>query len=339
MRRVPAPLTVVLLGMVLSVAHLGTVHASGFRAAAGTHRGHAPGTVEAKEPDSPACTELEAFLNQVDHGGYRAALTIDVETDPDHPPTREDFLAAAELVRTYLAELQAIDPPQIAQIYYTLLVEGATVIAEMIDVMALIGFLGVLGHEEIVDDIRARTATEALMLEHQCQLALYDHDGDGNDEIGAGASEIQISPQSTGSRGMPFPIGSSVRFAHTWEVTVLGVRPDGAEDILSRSELNDPPAQGEQYVIVRLQVTNLGDDIDTFEIERLRATGRSTIVYGQLDDACGLVPDPLIARDLPPGVSAEGNICWSIREADVDALVMYTSSAPREERVYLALTV
>ena len=289
-------------------------------------------------PGSPACAELEAFLAQIDDSGYRAALTVDVEEDPDRPPTREDFLAAAELIRTYLAELQSLDPPPIAQTYYALLVEGAGTIAQMVDVMALIGFLGVLGHEEAVDDLRARIAMEALALEQQCELAISDHDGDGIDEIGAGDSAIVISPQATGARGAPFPIGATVRYHDTWEVTVLGVTPNGTEAILARSELNDPPAGGEHYVIVTLRVTNLGDDIDSFDLERLRALGPSTISYGQFDDDCGLVPDPLIARDLPPGTSAEGNICWSIRSEDLNALVMYTNGVPPDERVYLALT-
>jgi hypothetical protein len=50
-------------------------------------------------------------------------MTVDVEEDPERPPTREDFLMAAALIRTYLGELQTVEPPPIAEDYYALLVD------------------------------------------------------------------------------------------------------------------------------------------------------------------------------------------------------------------------
>lgn len=291
----------------------------------------------APQPGSPECVALADFLVEIEAGGHRAVIGTEIDDDPERPPTREDFLAAAELMRTYLAELQGIDPPPFAQTYHALLVQGADQMSQMLDAMALVGFVAILGFEETIDDLAAEVAQEALFLERSCNLAVVDHDRDGTDEIGEGISIIEVSAQSTGSRGAPFPIGSTVRYQDTWEVTVIEVSPDGTDAILARTEINNPPVDGQQYVIVTLRVTNLGPETDSFRIEELRTTGTSTIAYTQLDDDCGLVPEALKARDVLPGESAVGNVCWSIRVEDLDALVLYSSGSAPADRVYLAL--
>lgn len=295
-------------------------------------------TIAAAWNQPPECAALAVYLDEIAVGSHRAVVSTDVGRDPDEPPTQDDFRAAAEFLRTYLAELNRLDPPAVAQTFHDLLVQGVEAMASMVDVMAVIGYLGILGKEEEVDDLTARIADEALALEQQCALAIYDHDGDGVEEVGIGAASIVVSPAATGRRDAPFPIGSTVVYDGIWSVTVIEVTPDGDEDILAHHELNDPPPDGEHYVLVRMEVTNDGAEGVSFPVGRLRAVGPSTVVYGQFDDDCGLVPDALTIREISPGETMNGWICWSIRTGDIDGLVMYSSSVAPEDRVYLALT-
>lgn len=284
-----------------------------------------------------ACAELPPYLEAIELGGRRAVVSTDLPVHPDQPPSRQEYLDAAGLMRVYAGELGDIDPPAGAATYHALLRDGAETMADLFDVMAVAGLWGVLGYENELDAIGARISAEALALESACDLAIYDHDGDGIEEPGFGDAMGLPTAGSDGSRAAPLPIGNPLLFADGWEVTVLAVDPGAAAIILDSSVTNDPPPDGEQYVLTTVRVTRSGDEPGSFDPLRLRAVGPTGVPYSLFDDDCGVVPDALRADDLGPGRSSDGNVCWAVRVADLGALVVYDRDAPIDERRYLAL--
>jgi len=70
----------------------------------------------------------------------------------------------------------------------------------------------------------------------------------------------------------------------------------------------------------------------------LRAVGESSVAYDQSEDRCGVIPNELPSTEVFEGGKITGNVCWSVREEDVDSLVMYADAGfSGDNRVYFSL--
>jgi hypothetical protein len=130
-----------------------------------------------------------------------------------------------------------------------------------------------------------------------------------------------------GTPDNPVPLGQSGRVGE-WEARVVALIPDATEVVMDAFDFNDPPAEGKQFVMVRLELTYRGEQASSHLLDlgfRLQtADGRT---YNEFDDTCGLFPDEIDqVAPTAPGASQSGTMCWSVATDDVEQLQLLLDS-------------
>jgi len=126
-----------------------------------------------------------------------------------------------------------------------------------------------------------------------------------------------------GSRGDPYPPGATVRVGD-WDVTITEVTENATDLLMSADFYNDPPADGRQFLMVGIETTNTGNAPNAFgQSDTINLVGDRAVAYTSAD-ACGSLPEGIdLLADVPPGETASGNLCWSVRSDEVDSIVLY----------------
>jgi hypothetical protein len=123
-----------------------------------------------------------------------------------------------------------------------------------------------------------------------------------------------------GSRENPVVFGETATVGD-WEVRVVDVTPDGTSAVLDENRFNDPPAEGNVFLIATLEATYLGTESAEFWLDMSwSAIGPSNVAYDQYDASCGVIPDPI--RDEGEAFrdgSISGNVCWEVPSVDASA--------------------
>lgn len=139
------------------------------------------------------------------------------------------------------------------------------------------------------------------------------------------------------TRDNPAPIGTAIDAPNGWRITVLSVTPNANKLIDEHNYFYTPPDRDHQYFVARLSVVRIGDSAKRLDRD-FDAVGGSNVAY---DTGCKYesVPKPLERKEIFPGGSVTGNICWHVRSGDVPSLVMfYDPVYDRSERRYFSLT-
>ena len=121
----------------------------------------------------------------------------------------------------------------------------------------------------------------------------------------------------------PVPAGSWANVG-TVDVAVLSVIPDASDEILAENQFNEEPDVGTQFVMWQIAIVNQSDSENAALSDvSLSVVGTSAVASESVDSYCGVLPDPLdVFRDLFPGASLVGNVCWQVAVDDVDSLVL-----------------
>jgi hypothetical protein len=117
--------------------------------------------------------------------------------------------------------------------------------------------------------------------------------------------------------------------AGTWasvgvvDVAVVANETDATERVLDENEFNVAPEPGNRFVMWRVAVSNAGEQAIPLLAEvSFTVTGPSTVVYNTSAN-CGVIPDQLDEfRDVFPGGTVEGNLCWEVADEDAESLVL-----------------
>ncbi len=139
----------------------------------------------------------------------------------------------------------------------------------------------------------------------------------------------------------PMPIGLPIEFTDGTTIFVEGVTENANQIIKRHDAWTEPPPSGHQFLIVRVKVSNQGDQpIDIYAINQLSLVGKSKVSYDQGSD-CWTFPNEIdTSRTIFPEGSLTGNICFTVKSSDVDSLVMYYETfnvLGNNEFVYWAL--
>jgi hypothetical protein len=130
-------------------------------------------------------------------------------------------------------------------------------------------------------------------------------DGHDNTEAAAGA---------LGTRDAPLELGTVIEMGE-WTVAVTEVTLDATDAVMAENEFNDPPVEGRQFVLFRVEATYAGDDSGDPWLDfswAIVGSGGNTFGGASFDDYCGVIPDALDERgETFPGGSVEGNVCVS----------------------------
>lgn len=256
-------------------------------------------------------------------------------------------MASAELAQVQ-SELEEIEPPAVAEAFHADLVESMGVLVGMIDAVAESGIDGGMAFVDQLAELDERLYNDGVVVEDTCQVALLDHDLDGEAEIGEGAgfeaveaATIEV-PANPPAGAEPVPAGTAAALDADWELTVVSFTPDATADVLAYDPSNTPPADGMTYAIARVSVTNTGavdGSFSDWRLSLLDSTGQS---YSPFVDSCGFFPDELPMDTVAPGGSVEGNVCWAIpvaESASPAGLVIYDGNTLPEMSVHFSLDV
>ncbi len=106
-----------------------------------------------------------------------------------------------------------------------------------------------------------------------------------------------------------------------------------------KTNFNDPPAEGNRFFMVRVEVNNPSDalqsvDINTYDFELI---GDNRVVYTQFNEDCGIIPDE-IDREIFPGGRIEGNVCFEIPQEERGLILIHQPGYSAEDRRFLWIT-
>lgn len=118
----------------------------------------------------------------------------------------------------------------------------------------------------------------------------------------------------TDPAGAAYQVGDQVQIGD-WSVVVTDVTQDATEVLLAESELNDPPVDGRQFVLVTVDTTYTGTATGTAWVDlTLGLDGADGVTYsGGVDDFCGILPNSLSDQgEQGPGETATGTVCAAL---------------------------
>lgn len=303
-----------------------------------------------------SCDGLDAYISNVQTAVDQLSTTFPGASEDDMENwTGEEFTMMSDATDALVTELDAIEPPAIAETFHSLLIQQFELASTMFDTMATTGIFGAFIYVEQMDALGSQIDTAVQEIETACGVDLdeaLDETGTATGTATAATPVIAtVAPAGgqddrgddlgptgdVGTRAYPIPIGQTVAIDDDWELTVLSVTPDATDQIMAESSYNDPPPSGHQYFIATVRITYTGDDSDTFYGWDLRTVGKSAVSYNQSVDDCGTIPDELESRELFTGGTIQGNLCWSIDSSDADSMVLYDSDQDSDERIFLSL--
>lgn len=132
-----------------------------------------------------------------------------------------------------------------------------------------------------------------------------------------------------GTRRNPLPYGETAALSigesnPAWIFRVVEFIPDGTSAVMAENQFNDPPADGRQFAIVRLEATYEGLQEParlTSDVSFVAVDG-SNLTY-DFDDTCGVIPDELDQYgQVYAGGVVVGNLCWSVATEHIDSLLL-----------------
>ena len=137
------------------------------------------------------------------------------------------------------------------------------------------------------------------------------------------------TPGDLGSRSNPVPLGQHFRPPGSpWSLKVVSVDNDAWPEIQAEPGSRSPPADGNRYVLINIEVTNRGTNAESFAARSLGTISSSNVeFYVDTSIACGThsaIPDPFgHKRRIFPGGSLQGNICTEVPISDLNSLLLF----------------
>lgn len=291
---------------------------------------------------SGSCLAMSYYSGQMIGTGNMIDAHDATGPDMDHIETwtEQDYEQQIAFYDTILATIRGITPPPAAAEFHQTFIDGIALFQEMLTTMKEDGPFAVLAYMQPIADVDTKIGEQALPLEQQCGIALWDNDGDGEPEVGPGlaapesdgGAAAEATPIGFASDGRPImPIGTTVQTSDAFALTVVSVDQNAVDAV------PEAPPDGYQYVNVEMTLSHLRDQTDTFDLISLVAVGGNGPVYSAVGNSCGVVDGPLAPGDYSGTLDMTGHVCFVVASRDVDGLILYDQTQPPDERVYLSL--
>ena len=144
-----------------------------------------------------------------------------------------------------------------------------------------------------------------------------------------------------GTRSNPAPAGSTAKIGN-YTVSLGATNLDASAIVAAENQFNDPPAEGRQFVLVRITATYNGEETGSllWDLD-FKFVGSAGNTFGSgTDDDCGVIPDEVYEQgELYPGATAEANVCASVPSEQVQGgtWVVEESFTFEDNKVFFAL--
>lgn len=140
-----------------------------------------------------------------------------------------------------------------------------------------------------------------------------------------------------GSRESPLPLGTFVDLGD-WSVSVIDVDLDATETVRAANQFNDPPEDGEQFVLFTVEAvyegSESGDPMFDFRWAIVGSEGNT------FRDSCGVISDRLRDQgETFPDGEVVGNVCYRVASDQLDGATIGLDQlfSFRDDRVFFAL--
>jgi hypothetical protein len=156
-------------------------------------------------------------------------------------------------------------------------------------------------------------------------------------EVNGGVADKEPA-NGAGTRENPYPIGSVIE-AGDWRVVINSVTLAATDAVVSASQVNKPPAEGTEYVLVNYSTTYIGDDpngqMPAFvSIEYVRADG--TTVNGL--DKLIVAPEAIdTTSTLYTGGTAAGNRAFEVPTSTAGQGVLAVRPGMTADKTFVAV--
>jgi hypothetical protein len=152
-------------------------------------------------------------------------------------------------------------------------------------------------------------------------FAIHQGVGEATDVV---VETVAVDPGTAeGSQGNPVAFETEARVAD-WDVAVVGLNRDGVDEVLAEAAFNDPPADGNVFLIIDLEGTYRGDDSSTLWADTSWSLLLPTnVALSGFDASCGSIPDDLAyAEEAFDGGTVTGSICFEVPAAIADQVTL-----------------
>lgn len=151
------------------------------------------------------------------------------------------------------------------------------------------------------------------------------------------AEALPATPSGSGaSADDALAPGAEALSGNGYSYKLVSITPDATEAILAENEFNDPPAEGDQFMVIRLEATRTADATALFGPESaLRLEAPDGTEYTTFGNSCGVIPDLYTETpELAVDESREGDICFAVPSDQAPELIMYedTTGQPQNYR-------
>lgn len=151
------------------------------------------------------------------------------------------------------------------------------------------------------------------------------------------ATTTTTAAADVGTRENPIPLGQEAQIGD-WKVKVTGATPNANQAIADANQFNDPPAAGQQYVLVEVAGTYTGQTSGTFWADiSYKYVGSGGNTY---DQGFAVAPNPISdAGEVFPDASVSGNLVFAVDSDQVSGgtLALEESFSFDETRLFFAV--
>lgn len=151
------------------------------------------------------------------------------------------------------------------------------------------------------------------------------------------AQAFVAGQDDVGTRPNPHPIGTAITQGD-WTVTVNSTTLDATEAVLAANMFNDPPAEGNVYLMANITATYNGDDQqgETPWVTLQYVTGGGNTISSS--DAMIVEPESFDSLSpLYPGASTTGNIAFEVDAATANEGAYALSPSMFGDRIFVSV--
>ena len=128
-------------------------------------------------------------------------------------------------------------------------------------------------------------------------------------------------------RSAAAPPGASVYDRFGMAVSIVSAM-DATDEILKYNPYNDPPAEGNRFIMARARLDWVGGNAsDNVNIGGylFGMAGSSAVVFSYDDNSCGAISHALPILELSGGEAGEMDVCFEIPQTETDLILFYGS--------------
>ena len=136
---------------------------------------------------------------------------------------------------------------------------------------------------------------------------------------------------------LPYPAGSTMQGSDGTDIIVTGVTEDAWSIVLEENQFNDPPASGNRFYMVRVEVVNVvGASPLKVSGSDFELIGNNRLVYEWFQHYCGLIPDE-VNGEIYPGGSVKGNVCFEVGADEGGFVLIHNPGFSGDNRRFLSV--